>query len=222
MSNDKFTFGSAGEIQKLEFAFARANYSHIEVNKLSEGDLLANVRQVLIAKAEIKPINQGSTSCWIPIGDGKTMIAVHLGAIPKLPFDGAIVESHQGEGWILVERRRNGLYIGGRKVMLYCSKHQHDDASISGHELRKEIMGECLNSNILDALYENIHLIPEDWKKDENGNTRYICFWGTIYRRLSGFFYVRGLCFGDGIWRWFYFWLGDDFDSRHSSALLAE
>src|SRR5271156_1054728 len=51
--SDKFTFSSAGEIQEVEFALARAGYTHPEVKELTKGAMLGLVREVITGKAEI-------------------------------------------------------------------------------------------------------------------------------------------------------------------------
>ncbi|MDO8496618.1 MAG: hypothetical protein Q7S43_04205 [bacterium] len=99
-----------------------------------------------------------------------TTIMVNLGVLPRLLFDAAIIEWHRGEGWVRVQKRKDGLYVNGCKVILYLSEHQKDGKIIKDHELRDELTGKSvLNANLLDALYENTHLIPEDWKKDTAG-----------------------------------------------------
>jgi len=153
-----------------------------------------------------------------------TTIMVNLDVAPRLPFDGAIVESHSGGGWVKVQRRKGGLYVDGRKVVLYWSGRQKGGESLKGHELRDELTGKpVLNANLLDAVYENPHLIPEEWKRDENGNILFIFFSGTIYRgpRTVGL-YVRCLCFLDGTWSRFYDgWLDRGWDGDDPVALLA-
>ncbi len=152
----------------------------------------------------------------------ETTIAVNLAATPKLPFDGAKVEQHTGEGWVIIEKRADGLYINGRKVTLHLSKRQMGGKAIGGHDLREELTGKpVLNANILDALYENPHLIPEDWKTDADGNIRYIFFWGTIYRSSGDDLYVRYLCFRDGVWDRRCGWLGDDWGGYSPAAVSA-
>jgi len=148
-----------------------------------------------------------------------TTIIVNLGATPKLPFNGAEVESHIGEGWAIVEKKVDGLYVNGRKVILYLSKKQQN----SGGELCEKLRGKpVLNANILDALADNPHLIPEDWKRDENNNTRFIFFWATIYRGADGRLCVRCLCFSDaGLWHRRCYWLGFDWGDDNPAALLA-
>ncbi|MFA6973446.1 MAG: hypothetical protein WC238_01735 [Parcubacteria group bacterium] len=153
----------------------------------------------------------------------ETVIEVNLDIAPRLPFDGAKVETYTGGGWVKVEKRKDGLYVGGHKVILYLSERQKDGKVIKGYELKEEITGKwVLNANILDALLENLHLIPEEWKKDGNGNTIFIFFWGTIFRGPSdGSLIVRCLCFGVGQWYSSHFWLDYGFLSVWPAALLA-
>ena len=152
----------------------------------------------------------------------ETTIAVNLGASPKLPFNEAEVEQHIGEGWAIVEKRSDGLYLNGRKVVLYLSRRQQNGKLLKGYDLREELTGKpVLFANLLDALYDNPHLIPEDWKKDDRGNTRYIFFWATIFRGSVGYPYVRCLFFADGAWNRHYSWLGIDWLGNDPAALLA-
>lgn len=217
--SDKFTFSSADEIQVVEFGLARAGLTHLEVKALASGDLLSRVRAVLNGQAKIVPVGEDSSRV---ITLNETTIVVNLGASPQLPFAGAKVEQHLGDGWAIAERRTDGLYMNGRKVVLRLSKKQAGGKIIRGHELREELSDKpVLNANILDVLFENPHLIPEEWKKDKRGNTRYIFFWGTVYRDSGGGLYVRYLCFDDGAWRRNYCWLGFDWSSDDPAALLA-
>jgi hypothetical protein len=78
-----------------------------------------------------------------------------------------------------------------------------------------------MNANVLDFLLANPDLIPEEWKKDEHGNTRYIFFWGTVYRDRGGDLYVRYLCWGGDRWGWGSRWLGSGWDGDSPAAVLA-
>lgn len=152
-----------------------------------------------------------------------TTIMVNLGVLPKLPFDGATVEWHRGEVWVRVQKRRDGLYVNGRKVVLYLSERQKCGKVIKGHELRDELTGKpVLNANLLDALFENTHLIPEDFKRDADGNIIFIYFWDSGFRS-PGFVHlcVRCLFFGDGSWRRSYDWLDHVWAGLRPAALLA-
>jgi hypothetical protein len=151
---------------------------------------------------------------------------VDLAKTPRLPFDGAEVVKHEGKGIVEIELRSDdNLYIDGKKVVLHLSEHQMGDKRIIGHELRKGLeSGEqvLLNSNVLDYLYDHPELFPEHWKKDESGETRYIFFWGSIFRDPSdGFLYVRCLYWDDGRRYRYYRWLGHDWYRQYPSAFVA-
>ena len=155
---------------------------------------------------------------WIKIDENT--IAVDLESSPRLPFSGAEIEQHIGVGGAIFQKRADGLYRNGRKVGLHPSERQLNGKWLKGHELRDELTGKpVLNANELDALYDNPHLIPEDWKKDERGNIRFIFFWGTIYRGSAGSLCVGCLSFGDGSWNRSYCWLDDDWNDNNPAAL---
>ena len=78
-----------------------------------------------------------------------------------------------------------------------------------------------LNANLLDYLYEHPELIPESWKKDASGNTRYMFFWGTVCRSSGGHLYVRCLYWYDGRWDWSIYWLGNVFVGSNPAVVLA-
>ena len=157
---------------------------------------------------------------WIKIDENT--IAVDLESSPRLPFAGAEVEQHTGVGGAIFQKRADGLYRNGRKVVLRLSERQMNGKSLKGYELRDELTGKpVLNANELDALYDNPHLLPEDWKKDEKGNIRFIFFWGTIYRNSDGHLFVRYIFFSDGAWPRYYFWLGVGWDGRFPAAVAS-
>lgn len=218
--SDKFTFNSAGLVHDLEMAMDRNGFwNSALVKKLCTGDNLRFVREFLLGQAQFKPLKEDSTR-WVTLNE--TTIAVYLAATPKLPFDGAEVVEHIGEGWVIVEKRADGLYISGCKVILHLSKRQKGGKWLRGYELREELTDKpVLNANILDALYESPHLIPEDWKKDEDGNIRYIFFWGTIYRDSADDLCVRYLCFDVGVWGRDYIWLDGHWGGGDPAALFA-
>jgi hypothetical protein len=163
-----------------------------------------------LANQRIKVINENT-------------IMVNLGAPPKLPFEKAIIEANTGGGWVEVKNRKGKLYQDGREIGLYLSDRQKDGQVIKGHELREKLSGKpVLHPNILDALFEHQHLIPEDWKKDERGNIRYIFFWAVIFRRPGDEdLYVRCFYFRVGQWSRLYDWLGSDWVGSDPAALLA-
>ena len=177
-------------------------------------DILAGVCQKVEAPPVPPPILRTRTL-------SPTVIEVNLDAPPVLPFAGAEVVSSTGKGWVNLEKRADGLYVGEVKVVLYLSKRQQDGKVIKGHKLREELSGKVLHSNVMDALYDNPHLIPEEWKLDEQGRTRYIYFWGTIYRGAGGRLCVRYLCWSGGAWDRDCDWLGHGWGDRDPAAVPA-
>lgn len=202
MSNE-FTM-TTGQAHEVAQAFGRNGWNNEQVKKLSEGDFLKQVLDALLGRAEIKAIEY----------------AVDFSADPFMP-DGWSVEEHQKGKVAKLERKGDDLYLDGKKIEFWLSSEQKRGV-ITGNILRAKLKGKpVLNANLLDHLLKNPHLIPEAWKKDENGNTRYIFFWGTIYRGADGNLCVRFLdWFGDG-WDWVYLWLAYDFNDRLPAAVSA-
>lgn len=127
------------------------------------------------------------------------------------------------KGWTVESHTKGGqLVFDPVKVKLYLSPNQQSGHYIEGNKLRKELANEpVLNANVLDYLLKNPYLIPEEWKWDEQGNTRYIFFWGTIYRNSRGSLYVRDLCWNDGSWIWGARWLGGGWGGSDPAAVFA-
>lgn len=127
------------------------------------------------------------------------------------------------KGWKVEEHKKGGQFVfDPAKVKFYLSPNQQNGKGIEGNKLRKELADELvLNANVLDYLFKNPQLIPENWKKDEQGNPRYIFFWGTIYRDSGGDLCVSYLCFLDGSWDKYYYWLGGDWFGCSPAALRA-
>jgi len=208
-----------GQTHQLVDKLEAEGFTPDHVTKLGQFGNLAGIKNVLEGLAKIKPVAEDATRV---VTINETTIVVNLTVAPKLPFNGAEVEDHVGEGWAVVEKRPDGLYVNGRKVVLYLSKRQMNDKSSKGYDLREELTGKpVLNANLLDALADNTHLIPEDWKKDERGDIRYIFFWATVYRHSDGYQCVRCLYFSDDEWHRSYIWLGTGFSGGYPAALLA-
>ncbi len=103
----------------------------------------------------------------------------------NLPFEGATVEWRTPglTGWHTVQRRGEDVFVDDRMVELFLAKGQTKTTSVLGHDLRKELEGRVvLHPNVLDALMENIHLIPDSWKKNSGGNKLYNFFWAVGFR----------------------------------------
>ncbi len=123
-----------------------------------------------------------------------------------------------------VEEHKEGgqLQLDPSKVKLHLSSNQMVGRVIEGNKLRKELESEpVLNANVLDYLFTHQELIPEDWKCDAKGNTRYIFFWGTIYRDSRGDLFIRCLYWDGGAWHQRSYRLGRDWDGRSPATVLA-
>ena len=202
MSNE-FTM-TTGQAHEVAQAFGRNGWNNEQVKKLSEGDFLKQVLDALLGRAEIKAIEH----------------AVDFSADPFMP-DGWSVEEHQKGKVAKLERKGDDLYLDGKKIEFWLSSEQKRGV-ITGNILRAKLKGKpVLNANLLDHLLKNPHLIPEAWKKDENGNTRYIFFWGTIYRDAVGDLFVRYLYWYGDRWVWHCIWLVDDFHDIYPAAVSA-
>jgi len=127
------------------------------------------------------------------------------------------------EGWTVEQHQQGGqLTFDPSQIELYLDAGQKSGKYIEGNKLRKELTDKStpvLNANVLDYLLKNPHLIPEEWKKNGQGNTRYIFFWGTVYRRRDGGLCVRCLCWGGGRWDWGNVWLDSDFCGSGPAAV---
>ena len=190
-----------GLAAKLKVAFARNGWTPELIDAACEGDKLGQFKQVLLGHAAINVLEH----------------VMDCDADPFQPW--------QKDGWTVEEHQKGGSFKwDSAQVAFHLSSGQKGDKYIEGNKLRKELSDKgipVLNANVLDYLLKNPHLIPEEWKRDGKGNTRYIFFWGTIYRRRGGGLYVRYLCWRGGRWRWGYCWLDDDFYGLDPAAVRA-
>lgn len=122
---------------------------------------------------------------------------INLDARPAFPFNNGAIEEHKGGGRVTIQRQSDGLYVDGHKVVFHRSESQLNGKEIQGHKLRDELKGKStLNACVLDFLVDNPSFVPDEMKEDENGNTVYTFFWGTIYRL-------------DTLWVRYCYWSGD-------------
>ena len=142
---------------------------------------------------------------------------------PCLPFGDAKIEKHARVGKVTIELRIDGcLYLDGKKVVLFRSERQMIGRGVKGYELLTELDNQpVLSASILDFLMSHQEFIPESWKKDENGNTIFIFFWGTEYRDSDGSFYVRCLYWNKGTWHEGRHWLVNGWKSNTPAAVCA-
>jgi hypothetical protein len=113
------------------------------------------------------------------------------------------IDPRRYNDWEIKEHKKGGQFKwDSAKVDLFLHDKQLV-GGITGKKLRKKIAHiETFNVNLLDYLLANPSLIPDNWKVDENGETCYIFFWGTVYYRPSDQgLYVRCLYFNVGKWR---------------------
>ena len=186
-----------GQANEFKLAARRANWTNDDIKWLCEGDNLEQIRNVRRGFSEIKPIEY----------------VVDLDADPFIPAGCTVEEGKHQKG--------GSFKWDPKKVKFYLSKQQQK-GSVKGELLRDALTGQpVFNANLLDFLLANKHLIPEEWKQDEQGRTRYICFWGTEYRYSDGDTFVRCLYWHDGDWRWNYDWLDYEFDVQSPAALRA-
>ena len=180
--SDKFTL-DVRQAAELTHAFERTGWTNADIKKLSSGDTLAQLLPVVRGHAEVTQVAH----------------IIDCDADPMRPY----------EEWRVKEHRKGGqLTWNPEAVKLHLSPNQMGEKCIEGNKLRQELAKKLvLNANVFDYLIHHPHLIPEDWKKDENGNTLLIFFWGTIYRDAGDRLYVCSLYFFEGRWRAGYRWL---------------
>ena len=188
-----------GQANELKLAFRRADFSNDDIKRLCEGTVLAGVRSVLRGHAAINVVEH----------------VIDCDADPFNPWtnDGFTIEEHQKGGqW----------KFDPKQVEFFLSSGQKDGKVIEGNKLRKELAKKpVFNANVLDYLLAHPELIPDEWKTDGNGNTRYIFFWGTVYRNRDGNLFVRFLYWDDGRWNWSYHWLDCDWRGNDPAAVRA-
>jgi hypothetical protein len=124
---------------ELKMAFRRAGYTNAQIKQLSEGDILAQVRDVLKGVSAINSIPH----------------IIDCDADPLIP-----------NGWKIEEHQKGGVWQWDvNKLSLYLSKLQKNGNTINGNDLRKELKNKSvLNANVLDYLLKHPELIPEEWK----------------------------------------------------------
>ncbi|MDO8516116.1 MAG: hypothetical protein Q7S28_02600 [bacterium] len=208
MANDKFTFGSAGEIQDVEFALARNGYTHALVKKLIKGDTLSFVREVLEGRAEICRIDR-LTGKQSTVGSEteKNLLTVDYSVKPSLV--NLRLESHVS--------RTDTVIIDPAKIDLAVMLSS-GEGSISGKENQKRLKASgktLLDVRVMEELLKHPELIPDSWKG------KYVFFWGTIFRDADGRLSVPCLCWGGDGWYWDDRWLSYVWNSDSPAACLA-
>lgn len=158
---------------------------------------------------------------------------VNCDANPFIP-QGWKVESHQKWGEFTFFRNGDDLWLNNKRTRfllphLFHSKKigfflsdKQNNGGHDGKDLHSDLTDiSVLNVCHLDYLIANPELIPESWKVDAKGRTRYIFFWGTTYRCFSGRSTVRCLFWKDCRWRWSDRWLSRTWGVCHPAAVFA-
>jgi hypothetical protein len=154
-------------------------------------------------------------------------IEVNLGAPPKLPFDGAIIDTNSypyltsSRSWVKIEKYGKALYQDGVMVVLHLEDGQKNGKSMQGHKLRSAIANQTsVHPNVFDALIE-CNMMPEFFKVDGKGQIQHIFSFAVVYRDRDGLLYVRFWYCYDGRWQSYYSWLDNRWGGSDPSALLA-
>jgi len=204
--NNKELMLDVGQANDLKLAMRKGGWTNDDLKHLENQSILSNVLLFVRGQAEVKPKRKHN---WI---------MVDFDAPPHCPEKWSVDGHLTSLGQQKVELRSDdNLYVGGRKVEDWLSERQMNGRSVKGTELEKEWEAqEVLNDNLLDALYNNQHLIPEHWK---DGKFRY--FPGTKFHFPDGYLYIRYLYWFDGQWHWDWLWLGNLWDGADPTAVLA-
>ena len=205
------------------FTLVRNTFAEAGVGIDIVGWVLGDGKEVFVKSMKALGEQYMQTQRWRTVDENT--IEVNLDASPRLPFDGAALEwpksSGQKKGWVKLQLRDGKLFLDGKEIILLLEEGQKT-SYVVGHELRKALEGKnALHPNVLDALFENAHLIPKSWKVDEQGRTRFIYFWAAGFRGSHGHLCVRYLYFDDGSWGRSFGWLGHDWSVRSPAAVLA-
>ena len=189
---------SIGQMNEHADALERNGWTPADLKKASGGNILAHLLPIVRAYGEA--------------------------AVATMPhFIDCDADPFVPSGWTVESHKKGGQFaFDPTKINLYLSPNQQNGKVIAGNELRRELASEpTLNANVLDFLIKNPHLIPEKWKKNASGITRYIFFWGTIYRDSYSRVCVRDLDWSGGSWNWSGNRLDNDWNGNNPAAVLA-
>jgi hypothetical protein len=167
-----------GMANQLRLAFERCGWAGDEIERLIVGDILADVRRVVLGRAVIE--------------ERENIIDHATHEFSQVDWK---IEEHHLVG-------NGSLKWNPAHVRFYLAPSQTETESIDGNTIRSALRGKSLlNASILDYLLCHPHLIPENWKRDEMGHIRYTFFWGTIYSFPNSEFSVRYLFWEKDKWQ---------------------
>ncbi len=192
---------TATQFLALQDAFARNGWSSTHVDQMCVGSTLGEFLQVLCGQAEIRA-NAHIIDC-----DARPA---------KVPVHSDIC-LHKPGGQM--------LWDSSNVEITRISTARYQDLSVEDMAAAEPF----LNARVLEYLLQHPHLIPESWKKKENGK---ILFLGTLYKATRYTRHSRGqttiisaryLTWHGNVWRSGSFqtgWLRSGFNGKCSAAKL--
>lgn len=151
-------------------------------------------------------------------------IHVNLNCLPTPPVQGMLVIVARGHDWVIVQRRGDDLYVNDRKVVFLLAEVQKT-GKVDGYEVCRAIRDQLtLHPNIMDALLQNTDLLPDSWKRDENGRRRSIYFWYVLFQGRSRIPIVRSCYYFDPDETWYqsFTWFDERKLDDHCFAAVLE
>ncbi len=180
--NNEFSM-TTGQAHEVAQAFGRNGWTNEQVKEATKGNFFGKVLDVILGHSEIKPIEY----------------LIDFDKTPSVPEGWTILPDYEQ----LLNRMRGMVRFTPAMVKLHLDAGQKNGKVIKGDELREKLEKvPVYGAQLLDFYLANQSLIPEDWQG------KYIFFWGTIYRRVGGFLYVRYLYWNDDEWSCRCSWLG--------------
>ena len=224
---DKFTFRGVGEIQEVEFALARNEWTHQLLTKATGGEFFGLVKEVLEGRAEICRIEQLGS-----VISEKQILTIDR----SKPFDPL---EFLGRGWTIWRGPADGNGLEGdeeqnarslaitkidlSKIQLVTTLRAGENTVKGEENLRRlrEANHTCLDAGIFQTFWNQQELIPQLLKELTNGGITYVFFKGTTLRTPHGSRCVLGFYFRGGGWDWVFRWLGHDWSVYDPSVVLA-
>ena len=187
-----------GQVHQLVDRMEAEGFTTEHITKLGQMSNLRDIRFVLDGQAKIVSI---ATTVAKP-----KIITINRNRFNPAEFIGA--------GWSIItdetDTRSTALTELDLTKVQQVTMLKSGENVINGEEKLKRLKKSGnirLDADIFLTLWQNQLLIPESWKEKINGNTRYIFFDGTVLRHSYGDRYVLCLCWGDGKWHWYAYWL---------------
>lgn len=158
----------------------------------------------------------------IPDAEEKRMNSLLLAKEPVIDLDS---QPFLPAGWSLESHRPGGQMRGdlARQMRLWLAPEQQRKV-YSGHEILRQLEDQptanaCLLDLLLERVEQNPRVLPESWKYDDKERSRYLFFWGTLYRN-EGALCVRYLRWHLMQWEWSYGWVDSPWKPNYYALLI--